>query len=897
VAHLSTLVTTPKLTCNSSTPTTSAPSLLTTSDYTIPRHRSRSREPRPRVGPRPPRPTVEDEAVSLSRESSASSAVPSYDPPLRGIIEQNPVILEANVTAAEAARLHATPHPKDDENPERRFVFIPHPDSDNEASQRREPPPTLDSRRQEPQRREEEKLAPRPQIERRRSRQDLPSLVTKVPRDIPPQFRRSASAVTPISRDIDLTPRQPAARTPGAAAGEHLLSPDIPRGKDYFGTAGSRSRGDSVGARNGVPVADKRRSGGDVPGLPYPGSTSEKRNSGNFEKPRSRSGTNEKMTRPQHLSEEEYRRSERHTSTHSARLSTGSIDRRSGRSSPHSQRRHESSESDIADSDSERGHRHRHHRHRELEVENTRRRSSSRSNHRIPVDSKPRYKNSPLPSPKVSPSQLPVRGVSPRGDRERAETFPQRSGSRSPGGSRPVSPFSPTDETPRPYDRLDPMDAAPTHPRSRRRQSHSSATPISTPTGSNFPPTLPISIPSSNRPAEASRLPSFPAFDENRAQGARPADSSPYWQPPPFQPNNLDTPVGTYRRYSEDIESGSIAPLPACPRTEFVRGRNDWLTLPGGHGQSFDMCPSCFKSTIAPTEFHNAFVLAPRRPPDSEVICDFGSSPWFRIAWLLTRKERRRDLSLFYGLSKVAATTLPCLGKHQAARQWHSIIDPKTRTPIQNFSVCQSCVKSIEVLLPPLRGIFVKTDPRRPTEDQPLRVCDLRFDSKRFIQYFDALETTADKADEEDAPPNTRALVSLVKRFAAFPECQRSKDLVEARWNVITQLPEFTVCAECFEDVVWPELEEGKPIPMMFHKSMQRISKASCQLYSPKMRGIFRTAVDGDDYKLLASKARERKAVEMAYKANLKAGGNPRASSEFGTMDVKRVEEEWRKWE
>ena len=65
------------------------------------------------------------------------------------------------------------------------------------------------------------------------------------------------------------------------------------------------------------------------------------------------------------------------------------------------------------------------------------------------------------------------------------------------------------------------------------------------------------------------------------------------------------------------------------------------------------------------------------------------------------------------------------------------------------------------------------------------------------------------------------------------------------------------------------------------------VTKLSIQL----QRGIFRTAVDGDDYKLLASKARERKAVELAYKATL--NGNRRVDP----VEVKRIEEEWRKWE
>jgi len=813
----------------------------------------------------------------LSRESSATSSVTSYDPPFRGIIDQNPVILEAEVSTAEAARLQSTPITKDqDGNPERRFVFIPKAKSesgqDNGPSARVE---RQDDKRPEQPRREGERLEPRPSLDRRRSRQDLPSIQTKVPRDLPQQNRRPEPyAFNPV--DNDLTPQPPASRTPG----EYLLSPDVPRGKDYFGAHPQHHRTSSFGRSGGTPINDKRKSGGSVPGMPRTAAPAEKRNSGNFENPRSRRNSIERLTRPQELSEE-YRRRGRHGSTNSARLSAGGgSDRdRSGRSSSHSNRYQQSdSESDIADSGSDRGYRRSRLRPRDLQVDNGIRRSASRSN-RSSLEVRSRQGTSPLPSPKGSPNRLS------RGERERAETFPQRSGSRSPVG-RPVSPFSQFDEG-YPSDRLNPMDSQ-TRPRSR--QSQTISTPTTATPSANRPVVLPM--PLSGNPDHL-KMPQIPPMEDNRSPSSRPRDS--YWQPAPFQPpsNNLQKPVGSFRRYSEDVDRGSIVPLPSCPRTNYVRGKNDWLTLP--KCSQFDICPSCFNSAIAPTEFRDFFIRAPNRPPDTEALCDFGSSPWYRIAWLLTRKERRRDLNLFYGLAKVAMQNPPCGGKHEAIRQWHSLIDPKTRNHIQNFNVCSSCVKSVEVLLPTLRGLFRPIDSKRPVGDP--RVCDLRFDSKRFIQYFDALETAADNADELDAPPDTRALVSLCKRMSLFPECEHDTDLIDQHWNVITQLPEFTVCEECFDEVVWPELEDEKAIPMMFNKKLQKISIASCQLYSPKMRGIFRTAVDGNDYRLLANKARERKTVEMQFKKDLDALRRLGKQNPGVAAEIKRVEDEWRKWE
>ncbi|KAE9374000.1 hypothetical protein N431DRAFT_371352 [Stipitochalara longipes BDJ] len=848
------------------------PSFLSAShDVPHERSRSRHRSPRRRLPP-PPRPFVEDELKSLARESSASK-IPSYDPPLRGIIDQNPIILEANVTKAEAARLQDQPCPVDkDTNPERRFVLIPKSDTyspnetEEEEPRHREKERTtkgnpVSSLRPDPQRE-----TGRPPIERRRSRQDLPSLETKIPRDIPPQYRRSTSAYTTSPRD-DRIPQQPFRKSESL-----LLSPEVGRGgKDYFGQPPRHH--DSHGGRAPTPVTDKRASGGSYSARPVT-PTSEKR-SHTESGTRSRRNTGERMTRPQQLSAEfGERRSERAHSPHSARSSRSS--NQSGR------RYYSSSDDDLADSGSDRERRRRGD---NRNGHDKRRKSPTRSN-RSSVEVKPLSRmTSPLPSPKVSPNQIQ------RGDPfDRSDTFPRDSRSRKKDqrDSRDVSPFSPAEDTPR-TDRLNPLESRPSKP---RQPSTGPSTKAPVPP----PHTVPIPIPSNinlHSPGDTKRMPSYASFDDKNPAASVPPPTAPYWQPPPFQPGNLDKPVGSYRRFSEDIERGSVAPLPSCPRTTFSRGRTDWLTLPQCPG--FDICPSCFGSIIGPTEFRHLFIPAPRRSPDTEVLCDFGSSPWYRIAWLLTLKEKRRDLKLFYGLANIATKVQPCLGKHEAVRQWHSIVDPKSRVPVHGFDVCYSCVKSVETLLPALRGVFIQVDSHRSGPPTP-RVCSLRFDSKRFIEYFDALETTADRADYDDVNPDMRVVASLARRMAAMPECQHDKELIDRKWHIITQLPEFTVCEECFEEVVEPELEERKAIPLMFKQTLQRIPKASCQLYSTKMRGIFRLAVDTDDYKLLAAHARERKTLELAYKANVaelrKSKGGPIIEAE-----MRRIAEEWKKWE
>ncbi|CAD6439828.1 65e96e8b-a6b1-4754-a360-cecf0cb858e3 [Sclerotinia trifoliorum] len=897
--------------------------------------RARSKSRVRHKGPPPPRPTVEDEAVSLARESSPSS-FSSYDPPSRGVIDQYPIILESDVSEGDAERLHATPRPNEwkdcDENSERRFVLVPETDTssnDESTSQSRgeNEQTTGRSERGRPKSKfaanteedetnkfgDEPMLKPSP-LERRRSRQDLPNIQTKSPREIPSQYRRSASAYG--SRDSDETPNTYAA--PHTSTGEYFLSPDAvhsPRGQ-FKETIGSVAQPgpryhppQETSRRRGNSINEKRNSESSLPnnisrsGTPL----ASRKDGGNFEaSSRSRRNSNDRTAHPQPTLED-LKRLER--------LRAGESERGSGSEPAYSPKRlatsnskhYSSSEDDVVDSGSERGsgrRRHEHRRTKDLRKEDDyeRRLDSPRSN-RSPSHSK---FSSPLPSPKISSNQLPR--TEPF---ERAETFPQ---GRRPS-SRPGSPLYSSKEISH-ADRLNQLSPGSVL-RPSSRQSNSSG-PIPIPQMQQIPAPfphhglLPISIPTRidfQSPFETERTPTVPQYEDERPPSTRPPSTrpvpndKPYWQPPPFQPpqfpsDNLQRPVGSYRRYSEDVGRGGVAPLPSCPRMDPTIGYQDWLTLP--QCPNFDICPSCFNSIIAPTTFRDHFILAPRRP-DISIICDFGSSPWYRIAWLLTIKDRRNDLGLFYSLANVGAIEAPCLGKREAFnRSWNSIIDPKTGSPIKDFDVCNSCVKSIEALLPPIRGVFIRTIETEYSSSIP-RICDLRSGSKRFVQYFDVLETTADDAAYHNSSPDTRALAKLARKFSVLAECQQFTDLFDRRWYIITQLPEFTVCEECFDDVVLPELEDRKSIPLTFNKIPQRIEKASCQLYSPRMRAIFQKACDSTDYMLLATKVRERKGAELAWKVNVAATKRQSRESMVPNplmgREIQRLNDEWRKWE
>ncbi|KAJ9621908.1 hypothetical protein H2203_006788 [Taxawa tesnikishii (nom. ined.)] len=116
--------------------------------------------------------------------------------------------------------------------------------------------------------------------------------------------------------------------------------------------------------------------------------------------------------------------------------------------------------------------------------------------------------------------------------------------------------------------------------------------------------------------------------------------------------------------------------------------------------------------------------------------------------------------------------------------------------------------------------------------------------------------------------PDTSNFVSLVRHKSRIRECTRDDMLRGQRWHYIPSLlPAFTVCQDCFDEVVQPQLRADSDIAMRFNGEPQFVSSegrlgSSCQLYSARMRRVFKRAVEDNDLKYLARRAKERKEVE-----------------------------------
>jgi len=376
---------------------------------------------------------------------------------------------------------------------------------------------------------------------------------------------------------------------------------------------------------------------------------------------------------------------------------------------------------------------------------------------------------------------------------------------------------------------------------------------------------------------------------------------------PARRQNSYSTSSQTRKELAALLKKG----LPDCPRANFVTGYDDWYTVIGA--PSLDFCPECVTSVFERTVFRPSIRRSLPRNLGAEVQCAFGSSPWIRLAWLLTLQQQRADLTLLRDLAEIDETSESCPGAREAARSWYGLRDPGGLF-VRDFQVCYSDVRKIERLLPTLSGLFVRL-PQRASFDT--HTCAVRAEGNRFSTYLDALILTHEKAMASRKGADPMAFIDLVERKARLRECSRDTMLVGGLWHFVPSLPHLTVCEDCFESVVEPAIQRNSDVATRFNRTVQPVygegMGSSCQLYSPRMRNVFQRAVADGDVKYLTRKAKERREAELmlqeryrdvlrrAKRMSREGSGSGSGSEDDErrlNWELKRITAEWQeKWE
>ena len=285
--------------------------------------------------------------------------------------------------------------------------------------------------------------------------------------------------------------------------------------------------------------------------------------------------------------------------------------------------------------------------------------------------------------------------------------------------------------------------------------------------------------------------------------------------------------------------------LPTCPRPQPTAGYDDWFTLQDN--AAFAICPSCRDDVFGADYAH----YLQRRSENSsrKTLCDL-NNPWVRLALSL----RGPDAKLLSALSDVTSKERSCPGDELAPRDWYRLEDAETGKHISGVNACPHCVQSLEVILPAWQNVFYRSRSSHSHELKE-RFCALRASPTRFGDYLNLMVESAQEADSRRKAANTRLVCELAKQLAAIDDCPRDKMFARKAWHMHPHLPEFTICQECYENVVYPMAKNGLSLAAKIDKKPLQFpnpeSEACCHLYSPRMRRVFREACEDDDYEHL----------------------------------------------
>lgn len=300
--------------------------------------------------------------------------------------------------------------------------------------------------------------------------------------------------------------------------------------------------------------------------------------------------------------------------------------------------------------------------------------------------------------------------------------------------------------------------------------------------------------------------------------------------------------------------------LPPCPRTEAVAGLDDWYTVIGA--TNIDFCPECIDTLFERTFFRPSFRRSLPRNLDTKVRCAFGS-PWIRLAWLLTLQQQRPDLGLLKDVAEIESTTAPCPGSVPTAQSWYGLRDSEGLF-VRDFHLCYGDVRKIERLLPTLSGLFVRLPHKASYEKH---ICAIRTESNRFSSYLDALVNTHEQALSSRKGADSMPLIDLIEQKTRLRECTRDNMLIGGLWHFAPDIPSFTICEDCFEELVEPQIKKNMPLTRIFNRTVQPVYGegigSSCQLYSRRMRKVFLRSVEENDFSYLARKSKERREAEL----------------------------------
>ena len=349
--------------------------------------------------------------------------------------------------------------------------------------------------------------------------------------------------------------------------------------------------------------------------------------------------------------------------------------------------------------------------------------------------------------------------------------------------------------------------------------------------------------------------------------------------------------AGGYGGYAQPPPSQVPQATVPCPRQQPQAGHQDWIGLNDPRFATFNVCPTCYNSSIRPTPYANAFVtkggaLAP--PPHVAVRCDMPRF-WVKTAGLVLltmNQDRQLDITLLARVAGIRAQEGDCpnaqLASEQqplavAQRTWYTAQDPQTGAqPLPGWTVCASCVLNIQACCPAIAAAFAPVQPAAPREASCAIVPSDRYDDARTTEMLQQVGNCAVTAALLRRP----SLSQLVDWLRANPPrqrggggggpvpglmsgaqpqgnglCPRNYPSTTLRCHTMQRLFDFTVCEQCYADVIKPDANRGVDVARWFDPDPSVMpSGFTCQLYSDRMRRTWSETVSTGNLEHLRQK-------------------------------------------
>ncbi|KAK4118069.1 hypothetical protein N657DRAFT_584309 [Parathielavia appendiculata] len=246
-------------------------------------------------------------------------------------------------------------------------------------------------------------------------------------------------------------------------------------------------------------------------------------------------------------------------------------------------------------------------------------------------------------------------------------------------------------------------------------------------------------------------------------------------------------------------------------------------------------------------------------------------------------QDGRHDVSLLAHVAGIRAQEGECpnaqlVSEQQqlavAQRTWYTILDPQTGSqPLPGWTVCPSCVLNIQACCPAVASGFAPVHPAGPREASCALVPSDRYDDRRTAEILQQLGSCVAMAAMLRRPdlsqlvnwlranlPQPRGTGTLSSAGPARPQgnglCPMNYPSTTLRCHTMPGVPEFTVCEQCYANVIRADAARGVELATRFDMSPSLTpSGVTCQLYSDRMRRVWSETVATGNLEYLRQKA------------------------------------------